>query len=415
MESFGGGEGGVGDWALPLAAFAAGVVAPERTSTALRNWSAIQEQQLRQKEATETRAFREKQFASQEAERADVGKTREQQRETSAVQLAQMRAQQQAGQMLPGLQFSRDVSVGQPDIPAQLAAPDFPTQEGFGSFETAPRVPGWQVKSAVPMTVEDMRKQIMELSGAPPDVRAEMFEKLRGFGVPLTAPKEPEEIQRARHALASEQFLTPQTGAVPARRISELIRSGAAQLPPEVLQKAITGDIRTVDTGQYIQFIDLNTKKIVATVQKTPEAKVQVVDDPMTGKKIVLFINPITKSVEALATDIPVGGSVGPDLARWLSYRTQNQVAPGMPPQIASIPPETALEMLRALGVGAGSESAAVQIMKGLGVIPPPGAKPPTPALPSAPKKGAAPAGRNRTPREEAEEYLRGGAPSEPQ
>ena len=66
MDSFGGEGGGIGDWAMPLAAFAAGVIAPERTSTALRNWSAIQEGQLRQREAGENRTFREKQFAAQQ-------------------------------------------------------------------------------------------------------------------------------------------------------------------------------------------------------------------------------------------------------------------------------------------------------------------------------------------------------------
>ena len=344
MDSFGGEGGGIGDWGLPLAAFAAGVIAPERTSTALRNWSAIQEGQLRQREAGENRTFREKQFAAQqgehaenrafrerqftamEAERADVGKTRGQQRETAAAQLAQIRAKQQAGQLMPGLQFSRDITVGQPEIPAQRAAPDFPTQEGAGSFETSSRVPGTEVRGQVPMTIEEMRKQITSMPNVSPDVQSEMFEGLRGFNVPLTAPKEPENIARERSALSTTQFFEKTVGPELAQRIGNLVRSGGAEAS---------------------QFMSL--------IPKAVENKVQIIDDINTGKKTILFIHPQTMQVISLPTDIPTSGAVSPDTARWLAFRSQGVSIPGMPPEITAMPPDVASEVLKKLGVAQGA------------------------------------------------------------
>ena len=343
MDSFGGEGGGIGDWGLPLAAFAAGVIAPERTSTALRNWSAIQEGQLRQKEHAENRAFREKQytsgesryaedrafrekqFLSAEGQRADAAKTSAQHRETAAAQLAQLRAKQQAGQLMPGLQFSRDITVGQPEIPAQLAAPDFPTQEGAGSFETSPRVPSTEVRGQVPMTIEEMRKQIKSRSDVPPDVQAEMFEGLRGFNVPLTVPKEPENIARERSAMATAKFFEKTVGPELAQRIGNLVRSGGAEAS---------------------QFMSL--------IPKAVENKTQVVDDNKTGFKTVLFIHPQTMQVVSVQTDIPIGADVDEKTTKYLAARAENTIVPGMPPWILAISAETAGSVLKKLGVAAG-------------------------------------------------------------
>lgn len=395
MDSPGGAQsgsgGGVGDWAMPLLAFAAGFASPERSAPVFQNMRFMMEEQRRRQERGEDVEFRNRQFAAQEAERADVGRTRAQQRETAAVQLARERAQQQAGQLLPQLQFSRELAVGQPEIPAEIR--DVGSELGA---DITPRVPGNQVRASVPNTIEDMRNQIFErFKDVSPDVRAELFNQVKGFGVPLAQQPEPAEIQRARHAIAAEQFLAPTTGAIPARRMSELIRSGAAQLPPDVLTKAINGDIRTVDTGQYIQFIDLTTKRIVATVQKTPEAKTQVIDDPSTGRKSILFINPMTREVVNLATDIPSNQPVDANTARFLAARSQGAAAPNMPEWIAALPPETALGVLKSLGIGAGGGNFVDQFLAeqlrgktgpGGTIVPPKGAAP----IPAPPGPGAA-------------------------
>lgn len=348
MDAFAGdGEGGgFGSMMLPLAAFAAGFASPERAGAAFQNLRATLEQQERSVDRVEDRKFREKQFAASERERKDVGQTRAQQRESAAAQLAQVRAQQQAGQLLPSLQFSKEISVGQPEIPPQFGTSDLLRDKGITSI---PGMPGSQTTAQVPQTVEDMRKQIMALSGAEPDVRAELFEKLRGFNVPLTQPKEPDEIQRARHAAASEQFLSPTVGALPARRMSELIKSGAAQLPPEVLQRAVSGDVRAVDLGNFVQFFDLATKKPVATLPKSAEPRVQVVDDSRTGKKAILFVDPRSRDIKTVPTDIPSGGEAGPDTERFLVARVQGVETPTMPPWIRTLSPEQAKEAYKML------------------------------------------------------------------
>lgn len=350
------GIGGFGNLILPLTAFAAGYVAPERANAAFQYLQGQQQLQERRSEREENRGFREREFTASEAERQrqqvereDIGKTRSLQRDVTQGQLKQQQNQMAASSLLPQLNFEQDLSVGSPDLPPVYA----PSRAGQEKRLIEPVVPGNEVRDKVQSTYSQLIEQAKGLPGVEPGVLGELYNLPAVAGAPKVQ-QVTDRVKNARAAQAAEQFIAQRTGDPrTARYVANLVREGVA--PPGLLDRMTGGDVRPVDTGQYIEFFDATTKQTVAMLPKSLTATPQLYQDKVTGEVSILFVNPQTRSVEKKPTGIvskePVDTQTAP---YYLAARAVDKPLPDMPPWAQAMTPKEASAFLAALGKSKG-------------------------------------------------------------